>query len=101
MVSRVTGALLLLSAFAASGALAQDARYINQLRKDAKKGDVTAQYKLGLAYADAYRVKRDYAQAIEWLEKAGHQGHSKAQIFLGKMFYTGETVEKNHEQAAD
>ncbi len=106
MVSRVTGALLLpviwtAAMWMAPAAPAQDARYISQLRKDAKKGDIAAQYKLGLAYADAYRVKRDYAQAVEWLGQAGRQGHPKAQLFLGKMYYTGVNVEKDLVQAAD
>jgi TPR repeat protein len=101
MVSRVTGAFLLLAVWTAPGVRAEDDRYINDLRKHAKKGDVAAQYKLGLAYADAYRVKRDYALAVEWLGKAGQQGHAKAQLFLGKMYYTGLSVEKSFGQAAD
>ena len=101
MVSRVAGAFLLLAVWTAPGAFAQDARYINELRKGAKKGDVTAQYKLGLAYADAYRVKRDYVQAVEWLEKAAEQGHTEAAMFLGKMYYAGSSVEQDHGKAAD
>jgi hypothetical protein len=101
MVSRATGALLLLTVWTGAVASAQDARYINQLRKDAKKGDVAAQYKLGLAYADAYRVKRDYGQAVEWLEQAGRQGHPMAQVYLGKMFYTGVNAGKDLDKAAD
>ncbi len=76
------GAVCFAALWLASTALAQDARYIKKLQKEAKNGDAVAQYKLGVAYADAYRVKRDYAKAIEWLSRAGNQGHAKAQLFL-------------------
>lgn len=102
MVSRWTGAVVLLVLGLASSSFAQsDARYISKLRKEAKKGDAVAQYKLGLAYADAYRVKRDYDQAVDWLGRAGEQGHLKAQLFLGRMYYSGENVPKDNAQAAD
>ena len=101
MVGRMTGALALLAICLEPGALAQDARYISKLHKAAKKGDVAAQYKLGSAYADAYRVDRDYDQAIEWLTKAGDQGHSKAQLFLGRMLYSGVNVDRDPARAAD
>jgi len=91
-------ALLLLSAL---GAAAQVSNLsLRDLRKAAKKGDRGAQYELGMAYADAYRVKRDYAKAVEWLALAGEQGHPQAQEFLAKLYYTGKGVTQSHETAA-
>lgn len=106
MVARWTGAVALLAFGLASGAFAQglmqnNARQFSKLRKEAKKGGAEAQYKLGLAYADAYRVDRDYDDAVEWLSKAGEQGHVKAQLFLGRMYYSGKNVDKDERLAAD
>lgn len=86
--------VLLLTLLAAPLASAQD-RYIRDLRKAAKKGDMHSQYKLGMAYADAYKVDRDFALAIEWLSLAGEQDHPQAQEFLGKLYFTGSGVEKD------
>ena len=73
---------------------------LKHLLKPAKKGDANAQYHLGMAYADAYRVERDYDKAVEWLEKAAAQDHVKAQEYLGKLYYTGLGVEKDLAEAA-
>ncbi len=53
-----------------------------------------------MAHADAYKVKRDYAKAVEWLSKAGEQGHVHAQEFLDKLYFTGNGVEQSYELAA-
>ena len=74
---------------------------LKHLLKPAKKGDANAQYHLGMAYADAYRVERDYDKAVEWLEKAAAQDHVKAQEYLGKLYYTGLGVEKDLDTAAN
>ena len=91
--------VLLLAMMAAAPVIAQD-RYIRDLRKEAKKGDVHSQFKLGMAYADAYKVKRDFEAAIQWLSLAGEQGHAQAQEFLGKLYFTGSGVEKDLDEAA-
>ena len=91
--------VLFLTLLAAPFAGAED-RYIRDLRKGAKKGDAVAQYKLGMAYADAYKVKRDYATAVEWLLLAGDQGHPQALEFVAKLYFTGHGVEQDHQQAA-
>ncbi len=89
----LTLALLSVPALEAQSAL-------KNLVKPAKKGDANAQYHLGMAYADAYRVDRDYDKAVEWLEKAAAQDHVKAQEYLGKLYYTGLGVEKDYRKAA-
>ena len=45
------------------------------IRKKAEEGDIEAQYKLGVYYADEYF---DNHEAIKWLFKANRQGHEKA-----------------------
>ena len=91
-------ALLLL--LGVTWAEAQSPNPIRDLEKAARKGSVGAQYKLGMAYADAYKVKRDYAKAVEWLTKAGEQGNVHAQEFLGKLYFTGNGMEQSYELAA-
>lgn len=92
--------LLPLCLLAAPWAAAQNPREVRNLHKAAKRGTPTAQYKLGMAYADAYQVKRDYDKAAEWLRKAAEQDHVKAQEYLGKMYFTGAGVPKDRAEAA-
>jgi len=92
--------LLPLCLLAAPWAAAQNSREIRDLRKSAKKGAPAAQYKLGMAYADAYQVKRDYDKAAEWLQRAAEQDHVRAQEYLGKMYFTGAGVPKDRAEAA-
>lgn len=97
--SRVLPALVLLTVI---GAWAQrPPTSLRELCKAARSGDPAGQYNLGMAYADAYKVKRDYSKAVEWLTKAGEQGHPQAQEFLGKLYYTGKGVGQSYELAAE
>jgi TPR repeat protein len=49
----------------------------------AKHGDATAQYYLGLMYANGQGVPQDYTEATKWYRKAAEQGHAQAQFYLG------------------
>jgi hypothetical protein len=44
-------------------------------------------------------VKRDYAEAARWLQKAAEQGNSAAQVFLGAAYLKGEGVKKDYSMA--
>ncbi len=70
----------------------------------AKKGDVIAQYHLGLMYD---LVEND-AEAVKWYRKAADQGLADAQYHLGVMYANGLGVPENdaeavkwHRKAAD
>ena len=67
----------------------------------AKKGDIDAQYNLGLMYDNGYGVKQDYKKAFEWYEKAANQGYAKAQFNLGLMYVKGEGVRQDYKRAKE
>ena len=48
------------------------------LTKLAEIGNATAMFNLGLHYAKGYGVKRNFAKAIEWMEKAAEAGDEDA-----------------------
>lgn len=79
--------------------MAADAN-ISSYRAAAAKGDATAQFNLGCAYANGRGVEKDYAQALSWYQKAAAQGHSGAQNNLGWMYDSGHGVTKSAETAA-
>ena len=55
----------------------------------AEQGDATAQYKLGVMYANGKGVLKDDAEAVKWFRLAAEQGNAAAQFFLGLMYAEG------------
>lgn len=57
-------------------------------------GDAEAQFSLGLRFAGE-GVTQDYAQAVQWYQKAADQSHSLAQFNLGIMYAAGQGVPRD------
>src|SRR5229473_3381036 len=55
----------------------------------ADKGEVDAQYNLGVMYDKGQGVTRDYAVAVSWFRKAADQGFATAQLSLGIIYENG------------
>ena len=91
-------ALVVLAGFQPGPANTQD---IEQLRKDAEQGDATAQYNLGVMYAEGQGVPQDYQQAVNWFRKAAEQGYASAQYNLGFSYATGEGVPQDYQEAVN
>mgnify|MGYP001184219924 CR=1 FL=1 len=51
----------------------------------AEQGHATAQYNLGLMYADGEGVPQDYKEAVNWWKLAAEQRHEQAQFNLEMM----------------
>ncbi|OFW08031.1 MAG: hypothetical protein A3H96_21780 [Acidobacteria bacterium RIFCSPLOWO2_02_FULL_67_36] len=68
-------------------------------RKAADQGDVTAQFNLGVSYANGRGVPQEYAQAVTWYRKAAEQGEAGAQFNLGMMYSTGKGVPQDYVEA--
>ena len=64
-------------------------------RKAADQGDASAQFSLGLRYANGEGVAKDSAEAVKWYRKAAEQGNASAQGNLGAMYSNGEGVAKD------
>ena len=63
---------------------------------EAVQGGVSAQYNLGLMYADDVE---NAVEAAHWYRKAAEQGHIEAQYRLGAMYAEGKGVPENYTEA--
>ena len=68
-------------------------------RKAAEQGHATAQFNLGVAYANGQGVSEDATEAVKWYRKAAEQGDADAQFNLGIMYYNGEGVPEDDVEA--
>lgn len=65
----------------------------------AQRGNVTAQYNLGLCYSKGWGTAKDDGQAKYWWEKAAKQGDMNAQYNVGLCYYEGNGTVKDIDQA--
>jgi GAF domain-containing protein len=68
---------------------------LEALRHLADQGDATAQFALGIRYAEGDRVKQDYTEAAHWFALAADQGEVKAQSVLAAYYWNGTGVPKD------
>ena len=66
----------------------------------AEKGVATAQYRLGVMYAEGKGVTANDAEAALWFERAAEQGEPMAQYNLGASYVEGTGVRKDMAAAA-
>ncbi len=59
----------------------------------------SAQYMLGVMYANGQGVTLDYRKAALWYYKAGVRGNASAQYRLGVMYVNGQGVTQNYREA--
>ncbi len=57
-----------------------------ELLKLAQRDDANAQFDLGVMYGEGQSIQKDVEQAIEWLCKAGNQGHNEAKSYLKEIY---------------
>lgn len=69
------------------------------IKVQAEKGDVSAQFKLGIMYFKGQETSQDYKEALKWFQRAAEQGLPEAQHNLGFMYYEGKGVSKNYAEA--
>lgn len=70
------------------------------LRPRAEKGDVEAQFQLGVIFEDGLGVAEDPEQAFYWFNQAAQSWHTHAMASLGDYYYGGFGVAQDYEQAA-
>lgn len=59
------------------------------LQNAAERGDLDAQYQLGLWYENIRDIERYEWDVVKWYEKAAEQGHKGAQYNLGRCYENG------------
>ena len=72
---------------------------IFELIRLSEKGDVAAQFKLGLRYYKGEGIKIDRKKAAYWWHTAAKQGDSSAQFNLGYCYNHGEGVNRDLSKA--
>src|SRR5262245_36802817 len=77
----------------------QEPDSLNELQARAQKGDVQAQFNLGLWYYFGEGVPKDYTEAVNWFRKAAEQGSAVAQFNLAVCYAQGEGVLKDYAEA--
>ena len=65
----------------------------------AEQGYATAQFNLGVMYANGEGVPEDDAEAVRWYRLAAEQGYALAQSNLGLMYANGEGVPEDDAEA--
>lgn len=74
---------------------------INELQRQAQRGDAEAQYYLAVMYLSGVNVRQNYSEGQKWLRKAADQGHEDALCLLGLCYYDGDMgFRRNYAQAA-
>ncbi len=76
------------------------AKTVQELRVIAEKGDVAAQFQIGLIYYSGQGGSRNYLEALNWFKKAALQGHPLAQYNAGYMYEKGEGTPQDYIEAA-
>ncbi len=66
----------------------------------ALQGDASAEFTLGLAYANGEGVRRNYGEAMSWYQMAAKQGEPRAMNNIGIMYFHGQGVKRDYDQAA-
>ena len=67
-----------------------DAEAVKWYRLAAEQGNASAQYNLGVGYANGEGVPQDDAEAVKWYRLAAEQGNASAQYNLGVRYANGE-----------
>ncbi len=65
----------------------------------AERGNIEAQYSMGVMYMRGRGVTQDHAQAAHWHRLAVVQGDSTAQTDLGALHANGQGVSKDEDEA--
>ena len=78
---------------------ALDPSAVEDLRKQAEKGDAEAQVSLAHLYERGRSMERNPEEAFRWYEQAAAQGHSRALFKLGTFYYQGFGTEENPSKA--
>jgi TPR repeat protein len=65
----------------------------------AKRGQVLAEYVIGLMYANGQGLPQDYHKTMQWHRKAAEQGEAKAQFSVGILYFKGLGTKVDHAEA--
>jgi hypothetical protein len=64
-------------------------------QKAANLGEPSAQFNVGMMYAEGKGTKQDFIEAAKWYKKSAEQGKASAQLNLGMMYISGRGIRQN------
>ncbi len=70
-----------------------------EFRPLAERGNVLAQYKLGVMYNNGKGVLQDFSEAFRWFHRAAILGYAPAQNIVGVKYEKGQGVKRDYRQA--
>ena len=76
------------------------ARALEFYRPLADKGQLMAEYMLGMMYANGQALPQNYGEAMKWLRKAADEGEAKAQFNVGVLYVKGLGTPKDPAEAS-
>ena len=76
------------------------AQPLSEVRNAADQGNASAQFNLGVMYADGQGVPQDHGEAAKWYRKAADQGNASAQFNLGVVYANGQGAPQDYGEAA-
>ena len=65
----------------------------------ASDGDEEAQFLIGFMYSEALGVKRDDAEALQWLKRSASKNYGPAKALIGVMMYSGRGTKADKKEA--
>jgi TPR repeat protein len=65
---------------------------LREIRPLAEQGDAEAQHLMGTMFRLGTGVEKNFLLGLEWLAKAGEQGHLGAQARLGNIYFWGDPL---------
>ena len=90
-----------MATLAAPALALEQAPTIQEMIALAEQGQSQAQFELAMSYQRGQKTPKDYALAVQWLEKAASQQHIDAQLQLGMMYFSGQGVTRDNTKAAE
>ena len=66
------------------------AGYVDELKLQAARGDVTAMFYLGRTYEEVKGIPHDYVEAMKWYRLAAERRSGPASWSIGRLFEMGE-----------
>ena len=69
------------------------------LRPLAAKGNIEAQYSIGVMYSEGRGVTQNHQEALKWFRLAAVKGYASAQTNIGYMYLNGYGVTRNYQEA--
>jgi TPR repeat protein len=68
--------------------------------KSGGAGEANAMSNIGVLYDNGQGVAQDYAQAMQWYQKAAAEGNTNAMFIIGYFYQHGHGVAQDRDQAA-